>query len=173
MRNVSDRVFYHLIIFIIFFFHGLYAGENKLFPKNIYDIDDNKIVISELSNNKTVCLITIKSVSCPVCTEQLIRFRERQKEFNKCNLTFLVLAPGGKDGIKELKKRTGFPFPFIQDKNLKISERFDLAIPPFEIMPAVILLKKDGSIRWAKPGRGPDYFSDQALSDYLDCVNWI
>jgi len=84
-----------------------------------------------------------------------------------------VLAPGGKDGIKKLRKRTGFPFPFIQDKNLKIAKRFDLAMPPFEIIPAVILLEKDGSARWVKPGRSPDYYSDQALIDYLDCVNWI
>ena len=138
-----------------------------------FDIDSNKVVISELSKNKTVCIVTIKSVSCPVCTEQLIRIRDRMKEFNRCNLTFLVLAPGGKDGIKELRKRTKFPFPFVQDKNLEIAKRFDLAVPPFEIMPAVILLEKDGSVRWSKPGRGPDYYSDQALSDYLDCVNWI
>jgi len=173
MRYLSYRVHYYLIIFIIFCFYSLHAEENKFFPKYIYDIDDNKVVISELSKIKTVCLVTIKSVSCPVCTEQLIRIRERIKEFNRCNLTLLVLAPGGKDGIKELRKRTGFPFPFIQDKNLKIAKRFDLAMPPFEIIPAVILLEKDGSARWVKPGRGPDYYSDQALIDYLDCVNWI
>ena len=173
MRYLSDRGLYYLIIFIIFCFYSLHAEENKFFPKYIYDIDDNKVVISDLSKNKTVCVITIKSVSCPVCTEQLIRIRERIKEFNRCNLTFLVLAPGGKDGIKELRKRTGFPFPFIQDKNLKIAKRFDLAMPPFEIIPAVILLEKDGSAHWVKPGRGPDYYSDQALIDYLDCVNWI
>ena len=46
-------------------------------------------------------------------------------------------------------------------------------MPPFEIIPAVILLEKDGSAHWVKPGRGPDYYSDQALIDYLDCVNWI
>ena len=154
-------------------FYLIGAREDKFFPKNVIDIDNNKVVISELSKNKTVCIVTIKSVSCPVCTEQLIRIRDRMKEFNRCNLTFLVLAPGGKDGIKELRKRTKFPFPFVQDKNLKIAKRFDLAIPPFEIMPAVILLQKDGSVRWSKPGRGPDYYSDQALSDYLDCVNWI
>ena len=160
--------------FIFFFcFNPNYSEEGKFFPINIYDVDNNKIIISELSKNRTVCVITIKSVSCPVCTEQLIRIRKRLKDYQRCNLTFLVLAPGGKDGIKELRKRTEFPFPFIQDKDLKIADHFDLAVPPFEIVPAVILLKKDGSLLWKQHGRGPDYFSDHALSDYLDCVNWI
>tara|TARA_Y100001970_G_C14232825_1_gene859756 strand:+ start:557 stop:811 length:255 start_codon:yes stop_codon:yes gene_type:complete len=84
-----------------------------------------------------------------------------------------VLTPGGKNGIKELRKRSRFPFPFIQDKNLKISKHFDLANPPFEIVPAIILLNKDRSIRWIQAGRYPGYYSDQALNDYLDCLNWI
>ena len=173
MRYLLVRCNYFLFIFIIFCFDFHYAGDNKFFPNNIYDIDSNKIVISDLSKNKTVCVITIKSVTCPICTEQLIRIRDRMGDFNKCNLTFLVLTPGGKNGIIELRNRSKFPFPFIQDKNLKIAEYFDLAMHPFEIVPAVILLNKDGSVRWIQPGRGPDNYSDQALSDYLDCSNWI
>jgi len=173
MRYLLVRCNYFLFIFIIFCFDFHYAEDNKFFPNSIYDIDNNKIVISDLSKNKTVCVITIKSVTCPICTEQLIRIRDRMVDFNKCNLTFLVLAPGGENGIKELRNRSRFPFPFIQDKNLKIAEYFDLAMPPFEIVPAIILLNKDGSVRWIQPGRGPDYYSDQALRDYLDCSNWI
>ena len=173
MRYLLVRCNYFLFIFIIFCFDFHYAEDNKFFPNSIYDIDNNKIVISDLTKNNTVCVITIKSVTCPICTEQLIRIRDRMVDFNKCNLTFLVLAPGGENGIKELRNRSRFPFPFIQDKNLKIAEYFDLAMPPFEIVPAIILLNKDGSVRWIQPGRGPDYYSDQALSDYLDCSNWI
>jgi len=173
MRYLPARCNYLLFIFIIFCFDFNDAAEKKFFPNNIYDIDNNKIVISDLSKNKTICVITIKSVTCPICTEQLIRIRDRMVDFNKCNLTFLVLAPGGENGIKELRNRSRFPFPFIQDKNLKIAEYFDLAMPPFEIVPAIILLNNDGSVRWIQPGRGPDYYSDQALSDYLDCSNWI
>ena len=164
---------YLLIISIIFCFDFHYAEDNKFFPNSIYDIDNNKIVLSDLSKNKTVCVITIKSVTCPICTEQLIRIRNNIIDFNKCNLTFLVLAPGGKNGIEELKRRSRFPFPFIQDSDLKLSEYFNLAMPPFEIVPSIILLNKDGSVRWIQSGRGPDYYSDQALNDYLDCSNWI
>ncbi len=173
MRYLLVRCNYFLFIFIIFCFDFHYSEQIKFFPNNIYDIDNNKIVISDLSKNKTICIITIKSVTCPLCTEQLIRIRDRLVEFNKCNLTFLVLTPGGKNGIKELRKRSRFPFPFIQDKNLKISKHFDLANPPFEIVPAIILLNKDRSIRWIQAGRYPGYYSDQALNDYLDCLNWI
>jgi|TARA_B100000902_G_scaffold396490_1_gene457637 peroxiredoxin len=173
MMHLLVRSNYFLFIFIICCFDFHYGEDNKVFPNSIYDIDNNKIVLSDLSKNKMVCVITIKSVTCPICTEQLIRIRNKIVDFNKCNLTFLVLAPGGKNGIEELKRRSRFPFPFIQDSDFKISEYFNLAMPPFEIVPSIILLNKDGSVRWIQSGRGPDYYSDQALSDYLDCSNWI
>ena len=173
MMHLLVRSNYYFFILIICCSDFHYAEDKKFFPNSIYDIDNNKIVLSDLSKNKTVCVITIKSVTCPICTEQLIRIRNSIVDFNKCNLTFLVLAPGAKNGIEELKRRSRFPFPFIQDGDLKISEYFNLAMPPFEIVPSIILLNKDGSVRWIQSGRGPDYYSDQALSDYLDCSNWI
>ena len=168
------RFFYKKLFILIFILQIIVAQTSKnIFPKNVYDIDANKIVISELSKNKTVCLITVKSVNCPICIEQLIRIRDKKDDFNKCNITFLVLAPGEESGIRELRNKTDFPFPFIKDRNLKISKRFDLAVPPFEMIPAVIIIDGDGSAQWIQTGRYNDYYSDQALSDYLDCINWI
>tara|TARA_Y100000739_G_C20586138_1_gene455364 strand:- start:142 stop:681 length:540 start_codon:yes stop_codon:yes gene_type:complete len=168
------RFFYKKLFILIFILQIIVAQPSKnIFPKNVYDIDANKIVISELSKNKTVCLITVKSVNCPICIEQLIRIRDKKDDFNKCNITFLVLAPGEESGIRELRNKTDFPFPFIKDRNLKISKRFDLAVPPFEMIPAVIIIDGDGSAQWIQTGRYNDYYSDQALSDYLDCINWI
>ena len=168
------RFFYIKLFILIFILQIIVAQTSKnIFPKNVYDIDANKIVISELSKNKTVCLITVKSVNCPICIEQLIRIRDKKDDFNKCNITFLVLAPGEESGIRELRNKTDFPFPFIKDRNLRISKRFDLAVPPFEMIPAVIIINGDGSPEWIQTGRYNDYYSDQALSDYLDCINWI
>ena len=53
----------YFIIYLILPFYFIGAKEDKFFPKNVFDIDNKKVVISDLSKNKTVCLITIKSVS--------------------------------------------------------------------------------------------------------------
>ena len=148
-------------------------ASETILPKNISDINGDKISFSTLSKDKTVCLITIKSITCPICIEQLERIKKKVLDFEKCNLTFLVLAPGPLEGLKEFAKKIKFPFPFIQDKNFSISKIFSLANPPFEITPAVILFEKNGYVNWWQVGRSFDYFSDQSLEDYLDCENWI
>ena len=53
----------YFIIYLILSFYSIHAKEDKFFPKNVFDIDNKKVVISDLSKNKTVCIVTIKSVS--------------------------------------------------------------------------------------------------------------
>ena len=149
------------------------AGDKVFFPGTIFDIDGGIISINKLAEEKTICVITVKATWCPVCREQLTRIRDQLADFNRCNLTFLVLIPGEPEAIKLLKEKTRFPFPFIQDKELRIAGRYALDRPPAEIFPAIFILNQDRSLRWIHRGRAPDYYSDQALSDYLDCTNWI
>ena len=104
---------------------------------------------------------------------QLKRFKKKILEFQKCNLTFLVLAYGSISSIKNLANKTKFPFPFIQDENFTISKIFDLDNAPFEIIPSVILFNGDGTVKWKQIGRSYLFFSDQAIENYLDCENWI
>jgi peroxiredoxin len=163
----------NFLIIILLFLNCFLNASEGVFPKNTFDIEGKKISFSTLSKTNTVCLITIKSPSCPVCIEQLIRIKNKKFEFQKCNLTFLVLVPGPIRVIKALAKKTKFPFPFIQDKDFLISEKFGLDNPPFQIIPAVILFEKDRTIKWKKSGRSFQYFSDQAIEDYLDCQNWL
>ena len=109
------------------------ANDNVLFPGTVFDTDGEIISIDKLSRDRTVCVITVKATWCPVCREQLIRIRDRLAEYKRCNLTFLVLVPGEPETIKHLKEMTRLPFPFIQDKELRISERYSLDRPPVEL----------------------------------------
>ena len=151
---------------------NLVAAE-KLFPNYIVDVDGNELSFSILAKNKTVCLITLKSINCPICLEQLKRFKEKITQFQKCNLTFVVLAYAENKSIKALITKVDFPFPFIQDVDFMISKKLNLDNQPFELKPAIILFNGDGTIKWKKIGRSNQYFSDQAIEDYLDCDNWI
>ena len=151
---------------------NLVASE-KLFPDNITDVDGNEVSFSRLAKNKTVCLITLKSINCPICLEQLKRLKEKITQFQKCNLTFVVLVYADNRSIKAIIEKVDFPFPFIQDVDFMISKKFNLDNQPFELRPAIILFNGDRTIKWKKIGRTNKYFSDQAIEDYLDCDNWI
>ena len=111
---------------------NLIASE-KLFPNFVTDVDGNELSFSSLAENKTVCLITLKSINCIICLEQLKRFKEKINQFQKCNLTFVVLAYADNRTIKELIEKVEFPFSFIQDVDFKISKKFNLDNQPFEL----------------------------------------
>ena len=151
---------------------NLVVSEN-LFPNYVTDVDGNELSFSSLAENKPVCLITLKSINCPICLEQLKRFKEKIIQFQKCNLTFVVLAYANNKSIKALVEKMDLPFPCIQDVDFMISKKFNLDNQPFELIPAIVLFNGDGTIKWKKIGRSHQYFSDQAIEDYLDCDNWI
>ena len=88
-------------------------------------------------------------------------------------MTFVVLAYVDNRSIKALIEKAGFPFPFVQDVDFMISKKFNLDKPPFELRQVIILFNGDRTIKWKKIGRSNQYFSDQAIEDYLDCDNWI
>ena len=88
------------------------AGDKVFFPGTIFDIDGGIISIDKLAEEKTICVITVKATWCPVCREQLTRIRDQLADFNRCNLTFLVLIPGEPEAIKLLKEKTRFPLYF-------------------------------------------------------------
>ena len=130
---------------------NLVASE-KLFPNYITDVDGNELSFSSLAENKTVCLITLKSINCPTCLEQLKRFKEKITLFQKCNLTFVVLAYADNRSIKALIEKADFPFPFIQDVDFMISKKFNLDNQPFELRPAIVLFNGDGNDQGSKHG---------------------
>ena len=101
---------------------NLVASE-KLFPNYITDIDGNQLSFSSLEENKTVCLITLKSINFSTCLEQLKRFKEKITQFQKCNLTFVVLAYADNRSIKALIEKADSSFPFIQDFDFVILKK--------------------------------------------------
>ena len=143
------------------------------FPSEVISSDGNEINVEKLTEGSTVIIITIKSPSCPVCQTQLIRIGKQLDNFNKCNVTFLVLSPGTSKEVHQVKLTTGFPFPFIPDDDLSISKAFGLLLNPQQILPSIIVLNDNLTINWIQKGRNNIYFGDDELYDYLDCDNWI
>ena len=143
------------------------------FPATVTSSTGNDIDVAALAKAHTMIVITIKATWCPVCRQQLLRIKEQLGDFEKCNASFLVLSPGSNEAVQEVKFNTDFPFPFIPDQNFSIAKILDLILSPEEIMPAIVILNKDLSVKWIRRGRNALNFGDKELKDYLGCANWI
>jgi len=143
------------------------------FPATVTSSTGNDIDVAALAKAHIMIVITIKATWCPVCRQQLLRIKEQLGDFKKCNASFLVLSPGSNEAVQEVKFNTDFPFPFIPDQNFSIAKILDLILSPEEIMPAIVILNKDLSVKWIRRGRNALNFGDKELKDYLGCANWI
>ena len=137
------------------------------------------LLVSTLSANKIAVATKVKGLV------ELMKVGKKE---------FFSLKTGSilEDGDKIRTGNSGFvAIIFIDDKStLKIKENSEAVITgqrttkdiskkinldnqPFELRPAIILFNGDRTIKWKKIGRSNQYFSDQAIEDYLDCDNWI
>ena len=143
------------------------------FPDIITDIDGNTINLKELTAEKTVAVITMKSPDCPVCQTQILRIIENFDKLSACNVTFLVLSPGPVEKLRSTKELTKFPFPFIVDEKLEISRSLDLLINETQILPSILILNEKLEVGWLQRGRNALYFGDSDLMKRLKCEGWI
>ena len=84
-------------------------------------------------------------------------------------LTDIVLAPGPAKDLAEIKKRTGFDFPFVLDRDLQISRALNIARGSAGILPCMFHVASDLRIVWWQQGRNGAYFGDKELEEYFDC----
>ena len=143
------------------------------FPEIITDVEGNNINLKELTSQKTVAIITMKTPACPVCQAQILRIMQNFDRLAVCNVTFLVLAPPPIDKLYKTKEITQFPFPFIVDHDLKISKSLDLLLSETEILPSILILNEKLEVEWAQIGRNALYFGDPELMKHLKCDGWI
>ena len=144
-----------------------------MFPESIKDIDGHTINLKELTTNKTVVILTMKSPDCPICQRQILRIMKNFDRLAVCNVTFLVLSPAPIEKLNKTKEITEFPFPFIADHKLKIAKSLDLLLSETEILPSILILNEKLDIEWAQRGRNALYFGDPELMKRLKCEGWI
>ena len=143
------------------------------FPESIEDIDDNIINLKEITTKNTVAVITMKSPDCPICQTQILRIMQNFDRLSACNVTFLILAPGSIEKLREAKELTKFPFPFIMDEEIKIARSLDLLLNETQIQPSILILNENLEVEWLQKGRNALYFGDPKLMKRLKCEGWI
>lgn len=144
------------------------AAEPTL-PEVLRDIRGKKIDIAATARSGKLFVITVKATWCPVCRAQLNRIQQQLPRLESCDATFLVLAPGPRSKIEALAGESGFPFPFVEDRDLALADRLNLRLAEDQITPAILAIGPDRTIAWQQRGRSGLYFGDPELLEYLDC----
>ena len=142
-------------------------------PPRLESVDGRAIDLAALAADRTVVVVTLKATWCPVCQRQLLRIKQRLGDLEPCQITFVVLAPGPAAQLLEIKARTEFPYPFVEDVDLEISRSLGLDMGGGQIAPAILMLKPDLTVGWMQRGRSAVYFGDDALVEEVACWNRV
>jgi peroxiredoxin len=138
-------------------------------PAALDDVYGKRVDVAELAAKHRLVVVTLKAAWCPVCRGQLERLREALPRLRSCGATFIVLAPGPRDALRAVADATGFPYPFVEDRDLAIARAADLVLAPDQIVPAILVANARREIVWMDRGRNPTSFNDPALLKELEC----
>jgi peroxiredoxin len=138
-------------------------------PARMTAIDGSTVDITAMTSVSTVVVVTLKSTGCPVCQTQLARLAARDVMLRACGAQFVVLGPGSREQLAEIRERSGFAYPFVADSDLKIASALGLRMSDTEAVPAILVLDADRSVAWALRGRSAGAYGDDALLEKLDC----
>jgi peroxiredoxin len=138
-------------------------------PATLHDVYGASVDVAELATRHRLVVVTLKTPACPVCRSQLERLRHELPRLRSCGATFIVLAPGPRDALRAVAEETGFPYPFVEDRDLAIARAADLVLAPEQIVPAILVANARREIVWMDRGRNAASFNDPALLAELDC----
>ena len=143
------------------------------FPATVSTIEGEQLDLKKIATKHTLVVVTLKATWCPVCQSQLARIKSKLSEIKPCGVSFLVLAPGPKSQLRSIKKKIGFPYPFVEDVDLTIAKKLGLQLSEREIVPSIFILNSDLSVGWMQRGRNARSYGDSALLEKINCGNWI
>ncbi len=146
------------------------SGADTSFPARLVDVDGAVVDVATLARSHKLFFVTLKATSCPVCHAQLRRLGEQLARLRSCDATFVVLSPGPRQDIERIRVETGFPFPFVEDRDLSLADSIGLRLSATEMTPAIFAVDENREIVWKQQGRSGLYFGDPELLEYLDCA---
>lgn len=148
------------------------AGE---LPRKFTAADGSTIDLDSYKGKKNIVLVVLRGYTgyiCPYCSAQTSSLIANKAEFEKRDTVVLLLFPGPKDQLDQLRKKVrlekdaAFPYPILLDENFKAVE--SLGIRGDHAKPSTYLLDKKGDIRYSYIGKSKsDRPSVKVLLDQL------
>ena len=145
------------------------SPEELVLPAALQDIDGRELDLAGLVRNRQVVFVTMKGPWCGVCKRQLVRLRRIQSKLSRCGAAFVVLSPGPRKEISEVRRLTGFEARYVEDVGLKLARGLGLKLAEDQIQPAIFSIDRRLRITWMQAGRSGRYYGDRALLRQLDC----
>ena len=145
------------------------SPEELVLPAALQDIDGRELDLAGLVRNRQVVFVTMKGPWCGVCKRQLVRLRRIQSKLSRCGAAFVVLSPGPRKEISEVRRLTGFEARYVEDVGLKLARGLGLQLAEDQIQPAIFRVDRNLRVTWMQAGRSGGYYGDRALWRHLDC----
>ena len=145
------------------------SPEELILPAALQDIDGRQVDLAGLVRRRKVVVVTMKGPWCQVCKRQLVRLRKIQSRLSQCGAAFVVLSPGPRKEISEVRRVTGFSARYVEDVGLKLARGLGLQLAGDQIQPAIFRIDRRLRVTWMQAGRSGRYYGDGALWRHLDC----
>lgn len=145
----------------------------KSFPSQLTDISGKKIDIKKLAAQHKLVVITMKSVTCPLCRQLLMKLKHVWPQYKKKNVRFIVISPGPAEVLKKIRMEAGLGIPFVEDVDQKVATSLKLKLKDGEMMPGLLLISEDLKITWEHMGRTYSDVGDKALYKKFIEQKWL
>ena len=103
----------------------------------------------------------------PVCTRQLCNYRDNLHALEKLGLQVLALNPQSETSHERFTKRHDFPFPLVSDPKGVLCRRYGALNLLGMAKRALVLVGRDGRIKWRRTDFPVFYRSADDLRDAL------
>ena len=126
-----------------------------------------EVTLSEELKEGPVLLVFYPGDDTPVCTRQLCNYRDNLHALEKLGLQVLALNPQSETSHERFTKRHDFPFPLVSDPKGVLCRRYGALNLLGMAKRALVLVGRDGRIKWRRTDFPVFYRSADDLRDAL------
>lgn len=123
------------------------------------DQEGNRVLLRDYRDKQPVLLVFYPGDDTPGCIKQLCAIRDDWEAFRGANVAVFGINNGSAESHLHFWGKHGLKTPLLVDENNKVSRLFGATQNLFKskvIKRSVVLIDKDGIIRYIKRGLPPD-----------------
>lgn len=130
-------------------------------PFSLPSTEGRAISSDEFVGKQALILVFYPGDDTPGCNKQLCALRDDYSQVTAAGAVVLGINPAGLDSKQAYKQKFQFPFPLLSDETKDVSKAYGALSPEGKVSRTVVVIAKDGTVRWVQPGMPSD---DEILS---------
>lgn len=125
-------------------------------PFSLPSTEGHTISSDEFRGKQALILIFYPGDDTPGCNKQLCALRDDYVQVTAAGAQVLGINPAGLDSKTAYKQKFQFPFPLLSDETKETAKAYGALSPEGKISRTVVVIGKEGSVRWVQPGMPND-----------------